>query len=227
VPTWSEAQRDSAGGIVANPIAVESTRRNAVPVTGDGLAPYFMALGLWVGAMAVFLVLPALPTWLGRRRWLGALSGFAVASAFAVAQAVLMVLALHVVVGVEVVRLPELVGLTALVGIAFVAVNQALVAAFGFRGLIVSLVLAVLQLTSAGIPYPIETAPGFFQALHPLLPMGYAVEAGRTLIAGGSGSIVPALIAIGVWLVAGLAVTLLVCWYRSTDRTFTELLPTA
>jgi putative membrane protein len=43
----------------------------------------------------------------------------------------------------------------------------------------------MLQLTSAGGTYPVQTSPGFFNALHPFLPMSYVVDALRRLITGG------------------------------------------
>lgn len=34
----------------------------------------------------------------------------------------------------------------------------------------------MLQLTSAGGTYPVQTSPGFFGAIHPYLPMTYVVD---------------------------------------------------
>lgn len=47
------------------------------------------------------------------------------------------------------------------------------------------LALLMLQLTSAGGTYPVQTSPGFFNAIHPFLPMTYVVEGLRHLITGG------------------------------------------
>ena len=43
----------------------------------------------------------------------------------------------------------------------------------------------MLQLTSAGGTYPVQTSPGFFAAIHPFLPMSYVVDGLRRLITGG------------------------------------------
>ena len=48
-----------------------------------------------------------------------------------------------------------------------------------------SLVLLMLQLSSSGGTYPVETTPGFFQALHPFMPASYVVTGLRQLIGGG------------------------------------------
>ncbi len=52
-------------------------------------------------------------------------------------------------------------------------------------GRVASLVLLMLQLSSSGGTYPVETTPGFFQALHPFMPATYVVNGLRALITGG------------------------------------------
>jgi putative membrane protein len=111
--------------------------------------------------------------------------------------------------------MPELVLVALLSMLAAVAVVQALVALFGTRGWMVALLLVVLQTASAGAWLPVETAPGFFRALHPLLPMTYAVEAFRTAMAGGAASLVAAALVLVAWTVAGLTVTLVAVRLRA------------
>ncbi len=209
-PTLSQAERRAVGEVVADPIVVESQPTDGVEPTGSGLAPSFMALALWVGVLATYLVLPALPRRIRRPDGgSGALVWFLVAAGLGVVQIALMVVALRWAVGVEVARFPELVALAVVAMVAAVAVVQALVALFGTRGWFVALLLVVLQAAASGAWYPIETAPAFFQVLHPVLPMTYAVDAFRTVIAGGEASIVPAVAVLGLWTVGALAVTLL------------------
>ncbi len=83
--------------------------------------------------------------------------------------------------------------------------------AFGTAGSLLLVVLLMLQLTSAGGLYPVETTPRFFQALHPLLPMSYVVDALRVTISGGETShAVNAVIVLGAYLVGSLAVSSMV-----------------
>ena len=77
------------------------------------------------------------------------------------------------------------VGFLFLVTACFAAIVQWLNARFGAAGRILVLAFLMLQLTSAGGTYPVQTSPGFFNALHPFLPMSYVVEALRRLITGG------------------------------------------
>ena len=225
IPAWSAAAREALGDVVASPVTVSGTRLNAVPTTGSGLAPYFLAIALWVGALATYLVLPALPGRDDRSRWwLGALAAFLAGAALGIVQALLAVVVLRYGVGIEVARLPELVVLAGLAAVAAVAVTQALVALFGTRGWFLALVLVVLQLTSAGAWFPIETAPAFFQALHPLLPMSHAIDAFRTLVAGGGASLVAATLATAAWATGALLVTFAAARLR-TGRPAGEVLP--
>ena len=169
-----------------------------------------MALALWVGALATFLVMPALPDRIRRSGGRsGALAWLLVAAGLGIVQVLLMVVALRWAVGIDVARLPELVVLAVFAMVAAVAVVQALVALFGTRGWFVALLLVVLQAAAAGAWYPIETAPGLLQALHPLLPMSYAVATFHALVTGGDASILPAVAVFVLWSVGAFAVTLL------------------
>ncbi|GAB2959620.1 hypothetical protein GCM10023080_019430 [Streptomyces pseudoechinosporeus] len=67
----------------------------------------------------------------------------------------------------------------------FAAIVQWLNARFGAAGRILVLAFLMLQLTSAGGPYPVQTSPAFFNVIHPFLPMTYVVDALRKLITGG------------------------------------------
>ncbi len=78
-----------------------------------------------------------------------------------------------------------LVGFLILTAASFTALLQWVNARFGEPGKLIAITLLILQLTSAGGTYPIETAPRFFQVLHPWMPMTYVVQGLRHLITGG------------------------------------------
>ena len=50
---------------------------------------------------------------------------------------------------------------------------------------VLAMLLLVLQLGASGGTFPIQTSPGFFQAINPFLPMTYSILALRQAISGG------------------------------------------
>ena len=74
----------------------------------------------------------------------------------------------------------------ALTTLAFLALQQMFIILLGTAaGRVVSLVLLMLQLSSSGGTYPVETTPHFFSAIHPYMPATYVVDGLRALMGGG------------------------------------------
>lgn len=207
-PSYTEAERDRLGRVVAQPVVADVARQNAVPSYGHGLAPYFMSIGLWVGAMGMFFLLSPLPKRAiasTAASWRVALAGFAGPALLGTIQAIVQILVVHLWVGIEVANLPALYALAILTSLAFVAINQALVASLGTKGRFAALILVVLQLSAAGATYPIESSPRFFQVLHGWLPLTHGVAAFRALIAGGGLDLAPHIAVLLAWIIgAGL-----------------------
>jgi putative membrane protein len=116
-------------------------------------------------------------------------------------------------------------GLMVLTAAVFAAIMQLLGAAFGAPGRILALALLMVQLTSSGGTYPVETSPGFFQVVHPLLPMTYVVQAARHAIDGGPwGAVVQGVLLLVAYGLAALVLTWLAAW-RSRRMTVSDLHP--
>jgi putative membrane protein len=210
VPDYSTADAAHLGDVASTPVELDADRANEVPAYGWGLAPYFMSLALWVGALAFYLMMKPLSEALVASRrpaWLVALGSFLPGAVMGVVQSALMVTIVHLVLGVDAASLAGLYAIAALASVTFVAMNQALVSLLGAPGRFIGLMLVVLQLSSAGGTYPIQTASTFFQTLHGWFPLTYAVESFRSLIAGGDIGITPGIAVMSVWLVGSLFVT--------------------
>jgi putative membrane protein len=179
-----------------------------------------MALAAWLGVMGAFLLLPAV--WAtDERRWIrGVLLGFGAAAAVGIAASLLMVAGMVLFVGLAVASLPQLVFFAVLATLTFTALVQALVALFGSRGWLVALLLLVLQ--AAALGFPVAVTPGPIAALHPLLPMSYAVDALRGAITGAGSAPVIDTFALTAFLVVGLLVTLAGVASQAARRTRTE-----
>lgn len=208
VPTYDKAQRDQLADVVSTPITDDVTRAHAVPSYGYGLAPYFLGLALWVGGMSLYLILRPL----SRRSiassaaaWRVTLSGYAPGALLGLVQVAVLAAIVLLGLDLDIADLAGFLTLAALASLTFIAINYALVAAFGPAGRFLALILIVLQLASAGGTYPIQSTPGFFQWLHPLLPLSYVVTSFRSLIAGGSVPLGPTIAVLLVWFAGAMA----------------------
>ncbi|MET9389141.1 YhgE/Pip domain-containing protein [Streptomyces sp. NPDC006624] len=188
IPDYDEQERDRRTQVMADPVRLASHDLHKAPNYGTGFAPYFIPLSLWVGAMVAYMLITPMnrrALAAGAPAWRIALAGWLPVVAIGVLQTVALMSVLHWAVGLEMARAAGTVGFLFLVTACFAAIVQWLNARFGAAGRILVLALLMLQLTSAGGTYPVQTSPGFFNALHPFLPMSYVVEALRRLITGG------------------------------------------
>ena len=228
VPSYTEDERKTLATTAATPIEEAADRVNPVANYGTALAPYFISLALWVGAMAIYLLLRplsdrAIASTAGSIRT--ALAGFVPGLAVSFVQVGLLLLVLEAVIGIDPANQLLLIGIALATATVFTAINQMFVALFGGAGRFAALVFVSLQLTSAGGTYPIETAPPFFNLLHDLLPMTYAVHGLRAALAGGSDGVVRDFLVLGLFAVLALGITVLAARRRQTV-TMTRLHPT-
>jgi putative membrane protein len=188
IPDYDRQDRDLRTQVMADPVKLASKDLHKAPNYGTGFAPYFIPLSLWVGAMVAYMLIQPLnrrALAVGASAWRITLAGWLPVAALGVLQTVALMSVLHWAIGLEMVRAAGTVGFLCLVTACFAALVQWLNARFGAAGRILVLALLMLQLTSAGGTYPVQTSPGFFNAIHPFLPMSYVVEALRRLITGG------------------------------------------
>ncbi|POX60313.1 hypothetical protein C3492_28085 [Streptomyces sp. Ru62] len=188
IPDYDKQDRDRRTGVMSDPVQLASHDLHRAPNYGTGFAPYFIPLSLWVGAMVAYMLIPPLnrrALAAGASAWRIAVAGWLPVAAVGVLQVAALMAVLHWAVGLQMLRAAGTIGFLFLVTACFAAIVQWLNARFGAAGRILVLALLMLQLTSAGGTYPVQTSPGFFNAIHPFLPMSYIVEALRRLITGG------------------------------------------
>ncbi|WP_223774138.1 YhgE/Pip domain-containing protein [Streptomyces sp. 135] len=213
IPDYGKKDRDDRTGVMADPVQLASQSLHKAPNYGTGFAPYFIPLSLWVGAMVAYMLIQPLnrrALAAGASAWRIALAGWLPVAALGVLQTVALMSVLHWGLGLQMARAAGTIGFLFLVTACFAAIVQWLNARFGAAGRILVLALLMLQLTSAGGTYPVQTSPGFFGAVHPYLPMSHVVDALRRLITGGG--LAPVWLACGVlaaFTVGALALTAL------------------
>jgi putative membrane protein len=220
IPDLSAQDRAARTGVMSDPVQLALGTLNKAANYGTGLSSYFIPLALWVGMMVGYMLLRPLNGRLLAANipsWRAALAGWLPAVAIGVAQVGALLAVLHFALGLQLARPAAAIGFLLLTSASFAALLQCVNAVFGTRGRVIGLAILMLQLTSAGGTYPVQTSPGFFGAIHPYLPMTWVVEGLRRLISGGDLTVVWQ--GVGVllaFLLASLAGTVLAARRKQT-----------
>ncbi|MGG3470520.1 YhgE/Pip domain-containing protein [Neobacillus pocheonensis] len=198
--------------MMSNPVRLKEELVHSVPNYGTGLAPYFLSLSLFVGALLLSTILPLRAT---SSRPPSALAWFLskwVLLAFvSIFHSVITNLFLINLIGLEPVNQGYLYLFTFLSSLMFMSIILLLVIALDNAGRFLAIVLLVLQLTSSAGTFPIELTPKFLQTMHSLLPMSYTVQGFRAIISTGDDQILRSdVTALVIYLVAAVILTLLV-----------------
>lgn len=182
---------DKVASFMSSPVKLKTETFYSVENYGTAMTPFYTNLAIWVGGIVLIAIFKMevdksekiknfTPTQAYFGRWmLFILVGFVQALIICLGDIfILKIKCQHPVLFV-------VVGLVA----AFVYVNliYALSLTFKHIGKAVSVILVILQIPGSAGTYPIEMTPGFFQAIHPLLPFTYGINAMREAIAGTYG----------------------------------------
>lgn len=172
--------------MVAKPVDVEKTAVNHVPNYGTGFAPYFISLGLFVGALLISIVFPLVepairPT--NPAAWF--MSKVSVLGFVGIIQALISVAVVVGVLGLEVENLAWFTLTAILTSFTFLAIVQMLVSIFGDPGRFIAILVLIIQLTTSAGTFPIELVPSQLQVFNPFFPMTYSVQAFKAAISTG------------------------------------------
>ncbi|PIO81469.1 hypothetical protein BSQ37_03210 [Pediococcus damnosus] len=199
----------------AKPVSAHHKDHDKVPNNGTGMAPYMMTVALFVGALTLNLMYdtytPRRFPRSGTSWWASKMSVLGVAS---VLESTLMYVLLLVVDHMAPLQATKTYGVLLLIGLAFVALVTWANLFFGRIGAFFTLIFLILQLSGSAGTYPIQLSNGFFEAIHPYLPMTYAIHALReTLMIGGS-------VRNDVLVLLGIAIVfnILIIWFFSIRR---------
>ncbi|MET3574556.1 YhgE/Pip domain-containing protein [Bhargavaea ullalensis] len=191
----SEAH-DTAGEVKADdrtidmasaPVDVEKTSVDHVPNYGTGFTPYFLSLGLFVGALLITIVFPLVePAVKPVNGWRWAGSKVAILAVVGLIQALAAVAVVIMALGLDAVEPGWLILSAVITSYTFLAIIQFLVSSLGDPGRFVAIVLLVLQLTTSAGTFPLELIPEPLQWLNAGLPMTYSVQAFKAAISSGN-----------------------------------------
>lgn len=188
IPTLTQDQRDSAEQVLSSPADVRLSVDNPAVVYGRGLAPFFFGIAIWVFGIAVFLVMRPI----SNRALAGRASspritvaGWLPVVGLAALGSLILLVVVWLGLGLNPVNVGGSIGVVVLAAAAFTAIAHLLRTWLGVVGSAVTLVLLMVQLTSAGGLYPVQTLPAPFRAIHTVIPMTYLINALRITFTGG------------------------------------------
>lgn len=170
---------DGLSDYAEKPVSVSETNVNAIANYGTAFAPYFMSLSLWVGALLVFfgiyLDADSRIKILSRntQNKMARIAGFVL---IGVAQAVALALIVQFGLGLKVDNVPAFYFACILNSIVFISIVEFFIVNLKDVGKFLALLALILQLTSNGGTFPMETVPKFFNVIYPYMPMTYSVR---------------------------------------------------
>jgi putative membrane protein len=189
IPNWTTRQKDAIADTIGGPVHLQTSHQNAAANFGTGMAPFFLTLALFFGALVLWMVLRPL-----QNRAVAAdvnatrvvLASYLPATVIAICQAIALYCVVRFALGMHAVHPAAMLAFMTLISCAFAAATQAINALAGpAAGRVLVMALLMLQLVSAGGMYPVETTAKPFQILHRYDPMTFGVNGLRQLILGG------------------------------------------
>ncbi|WP_239615773.1 YhgE/Pip domain-containing protein [Cohnella mopanensis] len=193
---------DSFVDMFASPVDLDVVKSTEVPNYGTGFAPYFLSLGLFVGALLLTIVYtvkePAIKPTSGWSWFVGKLLTMVFIGAV---QAIIADLVLLYGLGLEVQSLPLFFLFTIVTSITFMALIQFLVTVLQHPGRFIAIVILIFQLTSSAGTFPLELIPNWLQKASLWFPMTYSVSGLKAVVSSGEYSYVWD----NVWVLLGFA----------------------
>lgn len=170
----------------AEPVKVKDKKINEVPNYGTGFTPYFLSLGLFVGALLLSIVFPLRePAGVPRSPFQWFFAKFGVLIGVGVLQALLADSVLLFGLDLQVKSVPLFIVFSIVTSITFLSVIQFLVTVFGDPGRFIGIVVLILQLTTSAGTFPLELIPRSLQHFNAWLPMTYSVFGLKAVISSG------------------------------------------
>lgn len=164
--TGSVNKSDKMMEMFAQPVVVEDQVVNHVPNYGTGFAPYFLSLGLFVGALISTIVIPMRESAvIGASRMNRFISRTLTFSIMSFIQSMLAAVVVLYGLGLEVQSVPLFFLFTFLTSLVYTWVVQSIVTWLDQPGRFVVIVILIFQLTTSAGTFPLELIPSWMKFL--------------------------------------------------------------
>ncbi|WP_412734006.1 YhgE/Pip family protein [Heyndrickxia coagulans] len=172
--------------MMADPVSLHTTHYDRVPNYGTGFTPYFLSLGLFIGALILTIVYPLVESaGIPKNGISWFFSKLGVLLIVSILQSVIADLIILSGVGIHVKNVPLFLLFSVVTSFTFMALIQFLVTFLQNPGRFLAIVILILQLTSSAGTFPLEVIPKFIQWFNPLLPMTYSVRGFKAVVSSG------------------------------------------
>ena len=177
---------DETYSMFADPVDVDTEAVSPVPNYGTGFAPYFLSLGLFVGALLMSIVFPLREPAGNPRSAIGwFLSKYGILLTVGVIQSLVADALLLYGLGIEVQSVPLFLLFSIVSSLAYMTLIQFFVTTLGDPGRFVAIIILILQLTTSAGTFPLELIPEGLQVFNVWLPMTYTVSGLKAVISSG------------------------------------------
>jgi putative membrane protein len=177
---------DSVVDMFVSPVDLEVVKATEVPNYGTGFAPYFISLGLFVGALMLTIVYavkePAIRPASG---WSWFAGKFLTMIFIGTVQAVIADIVLLLGLGLEVQSMPLFFLFSIITSITFMVLIQFLVTVFQHPGRFIAIIVLIFQLTTSAGTFPLELIPSWLQKASMWFPMTYSVAGLKAVVSSG------------------------------------------
>lgn len=175
---------------ISAPVVGSETKKGDVPNYGFALAPYVLALGLYVGALVFCVIYPVRERFGQPRTAFQWFAGkWSTATLVGLGQVLVLAAVMVLVLGLHPADPIGFMVTLFTTSWTFMGIVLFLAITFNNPGRFLAMLLLVLQLGGSEGTFPIATTPGFFQAINGWLPMTYAIRALRQTISGDVGGV--------------------------------------
>ncbi len=167
-----------------SPVVIQKQDIYPINNYGSALAPFYISISLWIGCLiAVAMISMRVKSRIKYRAesiYLGRMGLFIIISILQSIFVALGALYLHVQASSAILFILT----TLFIGFCSMIIVYSLTSTLGNAGKSLAIIILVLQITATAGIYPVQLLPPFFQAIHPYLPLTYAIGALREVIGG-------------------------------------------
>lgn len=203
-------QSDEVVSMFAEPVQTVEDDTKVVPNYGTGLTPYFMSIGLFVGALITTIIMNVRETSVPNAGpWSRFVSRFLAFGGMSVLQAAILATFMLYGLKLEVQSVPMFYVFSIIVGFTSMMIVQALVTWLDLVGRYLVIVLLVFQLATSGGTFPLELLPDWMKPISAFLPMYHSIIGYKGVIMSGNFNLMWEKAEIlGIYAVIGILLTL-------------------